>query len=685
MTQGLTDRTPAAASDAPPPPIVVLTDVSTNVERDVVRQWLTDGCMESELGLPTPDALVDLDAEEISRRVVDRDDDPLVVPVRVLWLPPERDGVRRTRFVDLVFSNPRNPHRLMQRWIVRNAPDRNRVLTGEPARLSELRTRHSAAGEPELTDGALARAIVRDAVITLERAERAVIGDRYKVPRHVAEEIMESAEFRRRLDIIAQDIGIGPQEAYQRAEHALREMVATQSALVSDLFSQVMGPLHRSAWQVDADESRLDELRRLNRRHPLVFLPSHRSYVDPFVLAEVLARRDFPPNHLIGGANLNFFPIGTVARRSGAIFIRRSFGDDEIYKASLREYFGYLLSKRFNMEWYFEGGRTRTGKLRPPRYGLLHYLASAVRTNRVDDVILVPISITYERLNELAAIAVEQLGGGKPAEGLSWFVNYMRSQQRSAGKVYVRFGAPLSARERLQANGDPLDPAEEDPEGDVSEEARRAVQKLAFEIAVGIDDVTPITVNSVVTLALLGVQDRALTCAEVLAVVARVLDYIEQRKIPRGDLDVLRTTEGLVAVLEELATAKVVTVYDGGDEPVYSIEPGQHLVAAFYRNSGVHWFLNRSLLELAALAAAEQPTTASAEQGIIEADQLRDLLKYEFFFPDRDTFHRQMLAELETVAPQWRQEAPTALELLDRLTASGFMMVHRTLRSFFDA
>ncbi|MBD0323846.1 MAG: glycerol-3-phosphate acyltransferase, partial [Aldersonia sp.] len=105
----------------------------------------------------------------------------------------------------------------------------------------------------------------------------------------------------------------------------------------------------------------------------------------------------------------------------------------------------------------------------------------------------------------------------------------------------------------------------------------------------------------------------------------------------------------------------------------------------FYRNSGVHWFLNRSLLELAVLAAAEQPTTASAEQGIIEADQLRDLLKYEFFFPDRDTFHRQMLAELETVAPQWRQEAPTALELLDRLTASGFMMVHRTLRSFFDA
>jgi glycerol-3-phosphate O-acyltransferase len=332
---------------------------------------------------------------------------------------------------------------------------------------------------------------------------------------------------------------------------------------------------------------------------------------------------------------------------------------------------------------------------------LLNYLAAAVRRNRVDDVMLVPVSITYERLNELGAIAHEQVGGKKKPEGLAWLARYVRSQQHSAGHVYVRFGEPLSARDRLAAHGDPLTepPASiplhgtddrgvdsvSEPDAETAELERKAVQRLAFEIAVGINTVTPITVNALATLALLGVHDRALTLGEVRAVLDPVLRYIDKRGLPSGKLAALRDEQSLAVVLEQLSLAKVVTIYRGGLEPVYSIEPGAHLEAAFYRNSGVHWFLNRSLLELAALAAAEQPTTASAEQGIIEADQLRDLLKYEFFFPDRDTFHRQMLAELETVAPQWRQEAPTALELLDRLTASGFMMVHRTLRSFFDA
>ena len=96
------------------------------------------------------------------------------------------------------------------------------------------------------------------------------------------------------------------------------------------------------------------------------------------MLGDVLARNDFPRNHVMGGANLRIWPISDLARRAGIVFIRRSFGDDEIYKAVVQEYFAFLLAKRFNLEWYFEGGRSRTGKIRPPRYGLLRYVAEAV-------------------------------------------------------------------------------------------------------------------------------------------------------------------------------------------------------------------------------------------------------------------------------------------------------------------
>ncbi|WP_433681192.1 glycerol-3-phosphate 1-O-acyltransferase [Nocardia sp. CA-119907] len=698
---------PAPARATAPGSVVALIDAGSGVERELVGTWLADGRLEHELGIDAPVTQLDLDAGAIGDRLVGRRDDPLVVPIRVLWLPPERDGVRRITFADLaLLTNPRKPNRLAQRRLV-GAPDRHVVLTGQPALLSELRANNPEAAALLVKGSAepFARAIVRAAVVALERAERSVIGDRYKVPRLVAEEILDSPEFLRRLEFIADQLGAGPHEVYRRAEKALRELVAAQSRLVSDLFTQAMRPVHASTWKVDSDDTGLDGLRALNRSYPLVFLPSHRSYVDAFVLGDVLARNDFPPNHVIGGANLSFWPMGPIARRTGTVFIRRSFGDDEVYKAVVEEYFAYLLAKRFNMEWYFEGGRTRTGKLRPPRYGLLNYLAAAVRSNRIDDVLLVPVSITYERLNELGAIATEQAGGTKKSEGLAWLARYVRSQQHSAGHVYVRFGAPLSARDRLAAYGDPLTlppvtiplhrversetrPTATAESAHVAELERKAVQRLAFEIAVGINEVTPITVNALVTLALLGVHERALTLGEVRAVLAPVLRYIEQRDLPRGELAALRDEQSLAVVLEQLSLAKVVTVYRGGLEPVYSIESGAHLEAAFYRNSAVHWFINRAILELSILAGLEKQAPDQLRAGWDEAFELRDLLKFEFFFPERAEFSAQMTAEMLLVDPDWyahTTEDTLGEDILHKLTASGFMMAHRTLRSFVDA
>ncbi|WP_280501513.1 glycerol-3-phosphate 1-O-acyltransferase [Nocardia farcinica] len=689
-----------------PRSVVALVDAASGVERELIGAWIADGGIARELGVGAPITQLDLDPAAVASRLVGRRDDPLVVPVRVLWLPPERDGVRRVGFGDmLLLTNPRKPNRLAQRRLARKAPDRHVVLTGAPALLSDLRANNPEAaalhaagsGEP------FARAVVRAAVVALERAERTVIGDRYKVPRLVAEEILDSPEFLRRLELIADQSGADSQEVYRRAEKCLHELVAAQSRLVSDLFTQAMRPVHASTWKVDTDDSGLDRLRALNRDYPLVFLPSHRSYVDPFVLGDVLARHDFPPNHVIGGANLSFWPMGPIARRTGTVFIRRSFGDDEVYKAVVEEYFAYLLSKRFNLEWYFEGGRTRTGKLRPPRYGLLNYLAAAVRADRIDDVLLIPVSITYERLNELGAIADEQLGARKKPEGLTWLARYIRAQQHSAGHVYVRFGDPLSARERLVALGDPMHktplniplrdtetadaaPIGTSAEHEIAEQERKAVQRLAFEVAVGINNVTPITVNALATLALLGVEQRALTLAEVRTLLIPVIDHIRRRELPSGELDALTDERSLAVVLEQLSLAKVVTVYRGGIEPVYSIESGAHLEAAFYRNSAVHWFVDRAIMELSVLAAIE-PAEDHLRAGWQEAFRLRDLLKFEFFFPDRAEFSERITAEMVLVDPEWhnRGRETRGSEIVARLRGSGFMMAHRVLRAFFDA
>jgi glycerol-3-phosphate O-acyltransferase len=383
----------------------------------------------------------------------------------------------------------------------------------------------------------------------------------------------------------------------------------------------------------------------------------------------------------MGGANLRIWPISDIARRAGLVFIRRSFGDDKIYKAVVEEYFGYLLSKRFNLEWYFEGGRSRTGKLRSPRYGLLSYVAQAVTGGRVQDLYLVPVSITYDRLYEVSVMAAEQEGAAKQPEGLKWLATYARSQRSTTGgNAHVRFGEPIALASRL---------APADASGS---EQRVALQKVAFDVAVGINSSTPVTANALLTLTLLGLRDQAQTIDEILKVIAPILDYIDKRGLPTTGMERLRDPLGLQTVLTQLARAKVVTVYEGGEEPVYAIERGQHLVAAFYRNNAIHWFVNRAILELSILHVAERmsadeevSTREIIEAVWDEANRIRDQLKFEFFFPSRRVFVDELRDEMDLLDPDWEDTAPSLEAVSAVLGDSQVLMAHRALRSFLDA
>jgi glycerol-3-phosphate O-acyltransferase len=646
--------------------VVVAYAAHTGVERELIERWVR----EAHPGAP----LVPASAEHL-RPALERGDDTLVVPVRVAWLPRERDGDRRMGWSDvLALTNPRRPRARAQARIVRREADRWRVIVGEPAGTAELRRRWRR--QSGIEDGATGFPawVARQAALACERAERAVIGDRYKVPRLVAEQITDSARFRTEVAALADRLELTEEEVTARAKAALNEMAAVQSPVAVDLFALVMSPLHRRAWDVRADSAGLERLRELNRRHALVFLPSHRSYADPLVLGQLLDGHGFPPNHTLGGANLSFWPIGPLARRSGLIFIRRSFRDDEIYKFALREYFGYLAAKRFNLEWYIEGGRSRTGKLRPPRYGLLRYLMSALDAGRADDVYLVPVAITYDQLPEVGAMAAEERGASKKPEGIGWLAGYARAQRQRSGTVDVRFGEPLSLAERMQAGR----------AADVP--TTRTMQKVAFEVCHGINGVTPIVSTSVVTLALLGVDGRALTLAEVRSVLDPLLGYVETRELPVSPRTTgLRRGPAVRAVLDRLANAGVVTVHDEGTEPVFAIEPDAHHVAAFYRNTSIHWFVNRAILELAILDIAEQ-RPADPQAGAWQAAlRLRELLLHEFFFADKREFSDQLEAETDLLAPDWRRDTGSTGDALELLRRSRLLLAHRVLRPFLES
>ncbi len=490
--------------------------------------------------------------------------------------------------------------------------------------------------------------------------------------KQMARKVARSPRFVEQVEKLAAQLGKPAANVAREALGILEQIVTVQSPAFALAFDFGLGPMHTRAWTVDADEQSLARLKTLNETHALVYLPTHRSYADAFILSRLLRAHGMKRNYILGGNNLGFWPLGTIIRRAGGILIRRSFQDDEIYKLVIREYLAWLAARRLNLEWYMEGGRSRTGKLRPPRYGLLNYLAAAVETGGADDMLLVPVSTTYDQMHEVTNMAAEEAGMAKAKEGLAWLAGYARMQQKWIGNAYVRFGEPMSLRESL---------ARADNEGS----GKWTVAKIAFEVFQRINRVTPVTAPALVTLALLGVRDRALTLDEVAETLKPLLDYASARGLPRSQLDALHQKAGVDETLRTLEKSGVVSRYAGGREAVFTIEPGQHAVAAFYRNSAIHWFVNRAILEMALLGSTDDDKADPMERAWNSAFALRDLLKFEFFFSDKASFSEELKEESRLLDRQFRQHVGTAQDRRALLTKSPFLIAHRVLRSFLEA
>jgi len=671
--------------------VVFLLDASSNLEERILRDWI-------ERHRPASVAPEDVEPVRIppsrrrrSRR--SRRPDPrlaervasgepaLFAPLRVAWLAPRRAGGRAAGWRDLLtLGDPRDPGVLRQRWTVRRHPARCRIVAGEPADLESLRERWQEAGGSDASAAlmGLPEFIARQAALALERAERRLRGARYKVPRLVNEDILARPALRATLHKIAREQGRREEAVVRQASRYLREIAATHSPFVIDLAASLIRLLYSQGYrQLRFDPRQLEGIAGLGQRHPLVFLPSHKSNLDHLVLQYALHACGLPPNHTAGGINMNFFPVGPLVRRSGVFFIRRSFRDNPVYKCVLRAYIDYLVEKRFSLEWYVEGGRSRSGKLLPPRFGLLSYVVDAWRRGRSEDVYLIPVSIAYDQISDVGDYAVEQKGGAKETESFGWFLGVVRRLRRRYGDIHLRFGQPLSLREALarqEAHGEP----------DLDQPALE-VQKLAFEVCVRINRVTPITPTSLVTLTLLGTGNRALSVDEILVGMRNLLDYVRRRKLPTTtELEDLETPDGVRRTLEFLAEGEVVSCFAEGPEAVYMIEREQHHAAAYYRNAIAHFFVTGAIVELALLRAA--PASDPAAEFWDEVLRLRDLLKFEFFFAERDEFRREATEELAGHEPAWEERlakgGPSLVALLQGLRPYS---AHRVLRPFLDA
>ena len=654
---------------------LVLASMQTPVEMQLVIDWLGQQRTRNPdatfdvLKLPSrnapPSALTAL-VEQL-----ESGEDRSVVPVRVFWLPPpDRSRVEKVAGL-LPGRDPYHPNQRQQRRILRSDPRRARVVAGESAKVSELRQqwRDTTVGENERD---FAQFVTRRAILAMERAEYRILGPQYKSPRLVKPEILASARFRAGLEKI-------PGATVEEAGKMLDELATGWSRVSVDLVS-VLGRMLSRGFdpEIDYDEYQIAAMRAGLEAHPAVLLFSHRSYIDGAVVPVAMQENRLPPVHVFAGINLSFGWMGPLLRRSGVIFIRRNIGDDPLYKYVLREYVGYIVEKRFNLSWSIEGTRSRTGKMLPPKLGLMAYVADAYLDGRSEDILLQPVSISFDQLHETAEYAAYARGGEKTAEGVGWLYNFIKAQgERNYGKIYVRFPEAVSMRQYL---GAPYGPLAHDQAA-----KRLALQKMSFEVAWRILRATPVTATGLVCALLLTTRGAALTLDQLHHTLQDSLDYLERKQTPMSTSALrLRARGGVRAAVDALSNGHPITRVDSGREPVWYIASDKEHAAAFYRNSVIHAFLETSIVELA-LAYARRADGDRMEAFWAQAMRLRDLLKFDFYFADSTAFRANIAEEMAWHANWEAQVAAGGDEIDAMLFAKRPLMSDAMLRVFFEA
>ena len=458
-------------------------------------------------------------------------------------------------------------------------------------------------------------------------------------------QILNDSGFQKTLIHLAEHNQDSLENIQQEAEGYLKELFTDHNPLADALAVQTSQFLLGKAYDktIDVNAKELKQLSKLMHRHSVAFVMTHKTYIDMLVLGVVLARHGLPLPYIFSGINMSFMGVGQIGRQVGAIFIRRSFKDNLVYKATLRHFIASLVDQKSHFMWAIEGTRSRTGKLVWPKMGILKYILEAELQSK-QEVKYVPVSIVYDLIPDVKEMTLQGRGKDKKPESLKWFLNYLRKMSSgNLGRISLRFGDAVEV-----ANvKDSMPSFEEDDKPSY----QGTIPLFALELVYSINRITPVTTTSLICISLL--SKYSLSKRAIESDVANLMQLIESQKadalVNRGK----PIGESVQFALNLLSKAGIVQQLGDSLNAKYVVTNENYLPATYYANMAAHHLYHRAFIELAYLRMAEPSTTdrlLTFWQTIME---LRDLFKFEYFYSRKARFSDEIEANLELFDPEW--------------------------------
>ncbi|NOJ10940.1 glycerol-3-phosphate 1-O-acyltransferase PlsB [Vibrio splendidus] len=522
------------------------------------------------------------------------------------------------------------------------------------------------------TDNTIAHKLARVARIHFSRQKLAASGPNLPSRQALFDRLLKSEAIKKAIEDEAQAKNISIEKASKEAQDIMDEIAANFSYSLIKRGEKILGWLWNKLYQ-GLHISNASTVRKLAQDgHEIVYVPCHRSHMDYLLLSYVLYHEGMVPPHIAAGINLNFFPAGPIFRHGGAFFIRRSFKGNKLYSTIFREYLAELFAKGYSVEYFSEGGRSRTGRLLQAKTGMLAMTIQAMLRGMNRPVTLVPVYIGYEHVMEVATYAKELRGKRKEKENASLVIRTLR-KLRNFGKGYVNFGEPIQLNQYLNEHA-PEWTKDIDPMGTSKPQwMSPVVNDLATKMMTHINDAAATNALTLCATALLASRQRALSRDSLVYQINCYLSLL--KNVPYSDTFTVPkdSAEDLVKHAESLN--KFLIESDSmGD--IISLDRHQSILMTYYRNNIIHLFALPSLI--AQMTIRQHGLTIDAIQENVAA--IYPFLKKELFLSyDEDQLESVVANIIEELVGQGMLVVSDNQVTINQSNSQALMLLGRTI------
>ena len=558
-----------------------------------------------------------------------------LIPAHLVW--GRKPTVERNNAnVGTILADQESPGWIRKLFIVLFAGRNSLVRFSEPLSLKEMSGKH---GTCEQT----AKKLLRVARFHFYRQTVAATGPRLMHRNQMFKTLLATPSIRRIIEDEASSKGISIQTAEREALQIMDEIAGDYRDSMIRVGERVLTWLWKRLYsKIEVhNATRVRELAQ--EGHEIIYVPCHRSHMDYLLLTHVIYQQGLVTPRIAAGINLNFWPAGPIFRRAGAFFIRRTFGGNRLYSTIFREYLGLLFERGYSVKYYSEGGRSRTGRLLPPKTGMLAMTIQSLLKGIDRPLTLVPVYLGYEHVMEVGTYHKELSGSKKQGESALGVIKAIK-KLRNYGNGYVNFGEPININQFLNEHEpewksaiDPIDPQK-------PSWLTPTVNKLAAQVMTSINQSAAINGVTLVALILHATENKAMTRYDLESQIDFFIDV--QKHTPYSDEIVLPAQSGKELLDHVIALNKVSVEHDSlGD--IISLSGSAVLEMRYYRNNILHMYILPSLV-CRILDKSPKVTTASI---VAQCRAILNVIHTDFYlWQENDVIETQVTSVLRHLA-----------------------------------